>query len=343
MTLPESQPWLSVLIPVFNVESYLEACVASVLSQVDEGVEVMLYDDASTDGSRALMQRLANRHPGRLTLLDGDRNRGLSAARNLLLAASHGRWIWFLDSDDFLLPGAIAGLRQWAAREDVDLVLCDFREHHDPQRPRHRITGERYQRTQDIPPRQPWRDAGALMTGAFALNQFHAWSKIGRRELYGDDLRFPEGRYFEDIATTPALLLRATTVVHVPEAWIAYRKRSGSILSTPNPAKWQHLLDAMDGLPALLHRHRDRLSETTHAAATYFIYRNWLGASGDARRAGEWGTAQRQLRQCQANAPRPPGTAFAFCLRRGWIWRGLRILAGVWRTTAARGQRATTI
>ncbi|NCT84003.1 MAG: glycosyltransferase family 2 protein [Comamonadaceae bacterium] len=333
MTHADTRPWLSVLIPVYNVEAYLEACVASVLAQADDGVEVLLYNDVSTDGSRTLMQTLAERHPGRLRLLDGDRNRGLSAARNRLLDASRGRWIWFLDSDDFLLPGAIAGLKAWAARDDVDLVLCDFREHHDPQRLRHRLLGERYQRTQDIPPRQPWRDAGTLMAGAFALNQFHAWSKIGRRELYADDLRFPEGRYFEDIATTPALMLRAASPVYVPEAWVAYRKRTGSILSTPNPAKWQHLVDAMDGVPALVARHRDRLSEAALAAASYFVYRNWLGATQQARREGDRATAMRQLVQCRASSPRSVGTAFGFCLRRGWAWRGLRILAGVWQVS----------
>ncbi|MFG6461070.1 glycosyltransferase family 2 protein [Roseateles sp. DXS20W] len=324
-----ARPWLSMLIPVYNVQDYLAQCVDSVLAQADEGVEVVLYDDCSTDGSRALMQTLADRHPGRLRLLDGDRNRGLSAARNRLLDASRGAWIWFLDSDDFLLPGAIAGLKAWADRDDVDLVLCDFRDHHDRPRLRQRLFGERHQRTQDIPPRQPWRDAGRLMEGALTRSQLHAWSKIARRALYGEDLRFPEGRYFEDVFVSPTLMLRAQTVVYVPEPWIAYRKRPGSILSTPNPTKWQDLQDSLNHLPPLLAANRARLDENTLNAATYLAYRSWMRATCQARRAGDWITVMRHLRQCEANSPTSLAAMLGYCEKRGWLWRALRIRAAV--------------
>lgn len=327
--MPHAEPWLSVLVPVFNVEAYLTQCVESVLAQADDGVEVILYNDASTDGSRAVMQALHDRHPGRLSLIDGDRNRGLSAARNRLLDASHGAWIWFLDSDDFLLPGAIAGLRPWAARDDVDLVLCDFRDHHDRPKLRQRLFGERHQRTQDIPPRQPWADAGRLMEGAFTRSQFHAWSKIGRRMLYGHDLRFPEGRYFEDGYLTPTLMLRARRVVYLPEPWIAYRKRPGSILATPNPQKLQDLQDSLDHVPALLAAQQPPVGAATLAAAAYFAYRSWLRAAKPAQRSGDWATVNRFLRQCEANAPVPFSAVLRYCLRRGWVWRALRLHAAV--------------
>lgn len=326
-----TQAWLSVLIPVYNVEAYLEACVNSVLSQADGGVEVMLYDDCSTDGSRALIQALQDRHPGRLQLLEGDRNRGLSAARNRLLEASRGAWIWFLDADDFLLPGAVAALRSWAARPEIDLVLCDFRDHHDRQRLRHRLLGERHQRTQAIPPRKPWQDAGRLMEGAFTRAQFHAWSKIGRRELYGSDLRFPEGRYFEDGYVSPTLMLRARCVVYVDEPWIGYRKRPGSILTTPTPRKWQDLQDSLDHVPALLSGHKPPLGSAALAAAGYFAYRSWLRASKQAERDGDWPTVRRFLQQCERNSPVPFKDVMRYCLQRGWVWRALRLQAAVRR------------
>lgn len=335
-----ARPWLSVLIPVYNVQDYLAQCVNTVLAQADEGVEVVLYDDCSTDGSRALMQQLGDRHPGRLRLLDGDRNRGLSAARNRLLEASRGGWIWFLDSDDFLLPGAIPALKAWVDRGDVDLVLCDFRDHHDRPRLRQRLFGERHQRTQDIPPRQPWRNAGKLMEGAFTRSQLHAWSKIARRELYAEDLRFPEGRYFEDVFVSPTLMLRAQTVVHVPEPWIAYRKRPGSILSTPNPKKWQDLQDSLDHLPPLLASNRPRLNDAALHAATYLAYRSWMRATAQARKDGDWTTALRQLRQCEANSPTSFAAMLGYCLKRGWLWRALRIRAAVGQANRQRSAQA---
>lgn len=335
-----ARPWLSMLIPVYNVQDYLAQCVDSVLAQADEGVEVVLYDDCSTDGSRALMQTLADRHPGRLRLLDGDRNRGLSAARNRLLDASRGAWIWFLDSDDFLLPGAVAGLKAWADRDDVDLVLCDFRDHHDRPRLRQRLFGERHQRTQDIPPRQPWRDAGRLLEGALTRSQLHAWSKIARRALYGDDLRFPEGRYFEDVFVSPTLMLRAQTVVYVPEPWIAYRKRPGSILSTPNPNKWQDLQDSLDHVLPLLATNRARINENTLHAATYLAYRSWMRATVQARKGGDWATVTRHLRQCEANSPTSFAAMLGYCLKRGWLWRALRIRAAVGEANRQRSAQA---
>lgn len=120
-------PWLSVLIPVYNVEAYLAECVESVMAQAGEGVEVLLLDDGSPDGSWALMQALSGRWPGRLWLLQHERNGGLSAARNTLIDAAQGEYLWFLDSDDKLLPGAIDALRAIVRQHAPDLVLCDFR------------------------------------------------------------------------------------------------------------------------------------------------------------------------------------------------------------------------
>ena len=115
-------PWLSILVPVYNVQDYLQACLASVVEQVAQlplaeeggaGVEVLVLDDCSTDGSRALMEQLAQRWPGRLTLMRHAVNQGLSAARNTMIDAARGEYLWFLDSDDKLLPGALRLRRAW--------------------------------------------------------------------------------------------------------------------------------------------------------------------------------------------------------------------------------------
>lgn len=323
--IPDAQPWLSVLIPVYNVEPYLEACVTSVLGQGVPGVEVLLYDDASTDGSAALMQRLAASHPGHLGLLHGERNQGLSAARNALLEASQGRWIWFLDSDDFLLPGAIARLQPLTQLDGVDLVLCDFEDYREAPKLRHRLRGRTVLRTHEIEPYRPCADRDALIEGMFVQSQLHAWSKIGRRELYGSDLRFPPGRYFEDIYVTPSLVLRASSVVYAREPWVAYRKRPGSILTTPNPRKWEDLQAGFDALPALLAALRPAPSEAALAAAAYFVYRSWMRASAEAVEAGDWATVNRFLDQCERNAPRTLPAVLAYCRRRGWLWRSLRL------------------
>ncbi|MDO5626068.1 MAG: glycosyltransferase family 2 protein [Pseudomonadota bacterium] len=241
--------WLSVLVPVYNTQAFLQECLQSVLAQLDEGddgVQVLALDDCSTDGSWTLMQALAQRWPRRLQLLRSACNGGLSAARNTLLEAAGGEYLWFLDSDDKLLPGSIAALRTIVQTHAPDMVLCDFSVWREPARLKHHLRGERHRRTFAGPARQLVQDRRALLTGMLFSGQLHAWSKISRRTLWGDDLRFPAGRYFEDMATMPLVALRTERFYYEPTPWVAYRQRTGSIRATMSLPK------ALDQSSALL-------------------------------------------------------------------------------------------
>src|SRR5690606_21510641 len=196
-------PWLSVLVPVYGVERWIRQCMESVLSQADDGVEILVLDDASPDGSMAIVHELQQRHPGRIRVLEHPRNRGLSAARNSLMDAATGRYFWFLDSDDVLLPGAIERLRGVVAREAPDLVLCDFRVQREDSGLLHRLRGEMHRHSFAGRTRAgSGRDA--LLAGLLEARQFHAWSKIATAGIWRA-ARFPEGRYFEDIAVIAPL------------------------------------------------------------------------------------------------------------------------------------------
>jgi len=237
------RPWLSILIPFHNVEEYLGACLASVLAQELEQVEVVALDDCSTDRSLALLQEIAARSVHPIRIVRHERNQGVSAARNTLLDAARGRYVWFLDSDDALSEGAVEGLRRVVDAHHPDLVLCDFS----------KLGAEpgATSRTDADGPRIPSFAGGAntllddperLFAGLYAEGRLHVWSKIATRALWSSDLRFPEGRYFEDMTVTPRLALRARTYFHVPEAWVRYRQRAGSILAVPSLKK----VDDMD-------------------------------------------------------------------------------------------------
>ena len=240
--------WLSVLVPVYNVLPYLHECLASVVEQAgdDKGVQVLALDDASTDGSWALLQELALRWPGRLQLLQHAHNGGLSAARNTLIDAAQGNYLWFLDSDDKLLPGAIERLRAIVQTQAPDVVLCDFSVWREHPQLKHRLRREQHRRSFEGPVRQLVHDRCALVAGMLATGQLHAWSKISRRALWGQDLRFPLGRYFEDMATMPLMALRAQSFYYEPLPWVAYRQRASSILASISLPK------ALDQSAALL-------------------------------------------------------------------------------------------
>ena len=215
------QPWLSILVPVYDVEPYVEECLHSILDQLggDPGIELILLDDRSTDGSAALCERIIADSPANMRLMRHEANRGVSGARNSLLQAATGHYIWYVDPDDRMLPNAINGLRQIIDTAQPDMVLCDYVRSDNVAIPAFRG-----------PAGQLLRYKESLIAGVFANRRMHLWTKICKRTLF-DTIRFPDGAWFEDIATVPWLLLKAETFYYTAEPWIFYRSRPGSIIA----------------------------------------------------------------------------------------------------------------
>lgn len=344
MTVSLATPWLSVLVPVYNVRDYLAECIESVLAQApdDGGVEVLLLDDCSTDDSLAVIAQLQARWPGRLSVLRHARNSGLSAARNTLMDAAQGEYLWFLDSDDKLLSGAIDNLRAIVHRHAPDAVLCDFQVWRERPRLKHRLRGEAHRRTFDGPPRVLQQGAAGLLCGLLATGQLHAWSKITRRVVWADGVRFPVGRYFEDMATMPVALLRASSYYYAPETWVAYRQRGGSILSTMTLPK---ALDQSAALLALRQALQGRAELAHHGlqfAMAHQCARNLLGAmrfvrqasapnaaeAADAPEAELAAAAARIRADFAAASPLSAGALQQAYWRRGWWLRWLKFRRG---------------
>ena len=115
--------FFSVLIPVYQVKNYLRPCVDSVLCQSEKDFEIVLVDDGSTDGSGAICDEYAGRFPDTVRVIH-QMNMGLLLARRTAIRAARGEWFVHLDSDDYMLPGALAAIRETAERNNADLVLC---------------------------------------------------------------------------------------------------------------------------------------------------------------------------------------------------------------------------
>ncbi|KAF1019897.1 MAG: putative glycosyltransferase EpsJ [Paracidovorax wautersii] len=331
-------PWLSILIPVYNVRPYLQACLDSVLPQAAacaQPVEVIALDDQSNDGSWELLQQLQQAYPA-LRILRHEHNGGLSRARNTLLEAATGDYLWFLDSDDLLADGAVASLHAAVAQHaQPDLVICGFRLVREVMKPKHVRRGELHRATFAGPADQRLTDTATLLGGLMATGQMHSWSKIARRHLYGDDLRFPPGRHYEDMATTPRLALRAASAVYVPQVWVGYRQRAGSILATLSPAKLQDLAQCWPEIARAV-RARPNTEAQVQAGVAQFIARSFLGAVRKVPPATGDGPSTRSLRLALDAALNLLGLdAHALAtrfLRQGWFWRAARLRYWLWKT-----------
>ena len=115
------KPILSIIIPVYNVQDYLEDCLKSIISSDLSQVEVLVINDGSPDSSLKIIKKYSERYSN-IFCYDKE-NSGVSATRNFGLKKSRGKWIWFIDSDDLIKTNILAGLVQFLINTDLDVFL----------------------------------------------------------------------------------------------------------------------------------------------------------------------------------------------------------------------------
>ena len=117
-------PFLSIIIPVFNVEGYLAQCLDSIFNQGIDDVEVIAVNDGSSDGSVSILQQYASL--GWDFRIIEQENKGPSCARNIGIDEAKGRYLLFLDSDDLLAPGSLESIRMLDWKEQYDFIEFDY-------------------------------------------------------------------------------------------------------------------------------------------------------------------------------------------------------------------------
>lgn len=212
---------VSVIIPVYNVGAYLADCLDSVLNQTEARIEIICVDDGSTDDSPAILERYA-RQDARIRI-HRQPNQGLSASRNAGFALAGAPFVLFVDSDDRLVPQAVAHCLAAAADSRADVVLFDFQHMHEQGRPG-AVFGS------NVPAVRP----GAAFTIAQCPDVFFfynsACSKFYRTDfLKTHGLAFQRGIWFEDLLFYLQLLLCQPVFYYLPEPLYQYRQRADSI------------------------------------------------------------------------------------------------------------------
>ena len=214
----EKAPLLSIIVPVYDVESYLQKCIDSILVQTFTDFELILVEDGSPDDCPALCDAAAAKD-ARIRVIH-QKNGGLSAARNVGLDAARGAWIGFVDSDDYIAPEMYEALYQAVQSTGADLALCDYAEVDEAGEPC---------------PQMHVSLSGAELTGQELLKRASglmvqlAWNKLYRRDIFAQ-LRYPEGKLNEDLFLIPEVCLQIQKAVVVPKILYYYVQRSGSIM-----------------------------------------------------------------------------------------------------------------
>lgn len=326
-----TSPWLSILLPVYGVERYLPACLASLLAQDLDGVELVFLDDASRDRSAALLAEAAAANPGLLRLLRHPVNGGISRSRNTLLDAARGEYLWFVDPDDVVRAGAVASLREVVRRHAPDLVMCDYRVLNDDGSPPDR--GDDHVRSFRGPSGRCCGDRDALVRGLFRSGKLHPWSKVVRRAAWPARLRFPDGCAFEDLSVYPRVALAVKTWIHLDERWIDYRCRPGSAVNALTLQKLDDWMRVLAGYPDELRAAGVAGSAATHLAIAQYWARTWMHVGRLLQEVGVPDAAachRRYAALWQANCAWTParleraywlGGRFARALRWGRWWR----------------------
>lgn len=218
---------VSVIIAAYNIEHYIDRCIASVVAQTYDDLEIIVVDDGSTDGTAAIAQRHAETD-GRVHLIT-QANGGLSAARNTGINASHGEWLMMVDGDDCLPPDAIDTLIALAVRTGAQIACGDF----SRQWP---VTQPRYERTGTL-------SADEALIGILYQRSIVSASvcgKLYRRDLF-DKVQFTEGILYEDLDIIPRLISHSNSVAETNRCVYFYRPTPGSILHTFNSKRFDVL------------------------------------------------------------------------------------------------------
>ena len=211
-------PILSLVMPVYNVASYLERCLESLAAQDLDGMEIVIVDDGSTDECQAILARYAAQHPEMRVI--HQENGGLSAARNTGLDHIHGEYIAFVDSDDWIDPGYYRRLLDLARAKNLDMAHGNAMYHFEGRREDHPIYRD------DLPGEvMPGREVLRRRLGNKTLLHM-VWMHLYRRDFIERlGMRFVPRLIHEDVLWTTRAFLEAKRVAYDPTPGYFYRQR----------------------------------------------------------------------------------------------------------------------
>lgn len=243
-------PKISVIIPVYKSENYLEKCFDSILGQTLGDIEIVVVNDGSPDNSQQIIDRYKENYPGVFKTFIQE-NKGQAAARNFGLQHAVGEFIAFVDSDDYVETNAYKTSYSYAKENDLDIVCFGMYE----------VKGE-----DRVPVDYRYVTIDDSKLG-YILNEASPCNKIIKRSIFADnDLRFTEKRIYEDLELIPQLALYTDKIGYVNECLYNYVIHQGSTMrqETYNP-KLACIFDVANTL-------KEKFFDTDYRTELEFLY-----------------------------------------------------------------------
>lgn len=227
---------ISIIVPVYNVEKYLNKCILSILEQSFTNFELILIDDGSKDNSGRICDGYRGRD-SRIKVIHQE-NLGLSSARNVGLEASEGKYVTFIDSDDFIHPNMLEVLHSNILEKNADISICNY---------------DLVYKNMEVP-KEFGHNKITVYTNIEGVKRIVEKSetsmiitcgKLYRRSLFCE-IRYPVGKYHEDEFVTYKLLYKSTKIVTTSAKLYYYLQRSNSITGSAFSIKRLEKLEALE-------------------------------------------------------------------------------------------------
>lgn len=227
---------ISVIVPVYNVEKYLDKCISSILKQTFTDFELILVDDGSKDNSGRICDGYKDRD-SRIKVIHQD-NLGLSAARNIGIDTSEGKYVTFIDSDDFIHPNMLEILYNNISENKADISIGDYHLVYEGKEISKEFGNNNitlYTNIEGVKKVVEKNEASMII----------ACSKLYKRNLFSN-IRYPAGKYHEDEFVTYKLLYKSTKIVTTDAKLYYYLQRSNSITGSTYSIKRLEKLEALE-------------------------------------------------------------------------------------------------
>lgn len=220
----KNSPLISIIVPVYNIEFFLEKCIKSIINQTYKNIEIILVNDGSTDRSGDICN-FYSKYDQRVKVIN-KKNGGLSDARNVGIVASSGKFIGFVDGDDWIEPDMYEVLYDAMQHSDADVAICGF----------YRNIGDRVVEERETGNTLIYSGKEILKRLLSNDNEYQiclaVWNRLYKRELI-KDIRFPYGKSYEDIIYDTEVFYKCNRCVYVDKRKYHYLVgREGSIISS---------------------------------------------------------------------------------------------------------------